>query len=74
MKRFYFYKRNVSHKKEQIIDFNLQAFYSEKAYFRNNKEIERFNYLDNIDLCLTTNEKGIFRVKFDSGKDGCMVH
>lgn len=78
MKRYYFYKRTrdiVDNLKGDVVDFSLCAFYSTKEYSqKRKKEIDQFHYFDNIYLCLATKTQGLYRLRVDSGTDGCSGH
>ncbi|MCD0480416.1 hypothetical protein LPB90_18410 [Chryseobacterium sp. LC2016-29] len=73
MKRYYFYKRTNSI--ADIIEFSLCALYSTLEYSQKlRKDIDQFHYFDDIKLCLATKTQGVYRVRVDSGTDGCTSH
>lgn len=78
MNRYYFYKRNENIREDlkgDVIDFSLCALYSSRAYSQKlRKEISDFHYFDEIKLCISTKNPGIYLVAVDTGTDGCHGH
>lgn len=73
MKRYYFFTpteyRNEQRKKG-IIDFRLDALYSQDAYSdKIGREVKSFSYFDKIRTLVATRTKGYFHFMFETGKD-----
>ena len=78
MKRYYFYTpsqyRNEE-RKQGIIDFRLDALYSQDAYSdKIGQEVKSFSYFDKIKTLVATKTNGYYHIMFETGKDLSLGH
>lgn len=73
MKRYYFYtptEYRKEQRKQGVIDFRLDALYSEDAYSdKISKEVKSFSYFDQIRTLVATRATGYYHFMFETGKD-----
>lgn len=80
MERYFFYapvkKENRKNYREKgFIAFQLCCLFGEKAISsKERREITSFKYIDQVDIMVSTRAAGMYRFKFDHGKDGAHGH
>lgn len=78
MKRYYFFtptKYRNEERKQGLIDFRLDALYSEDAYSdKIGQEVKSFSYFDKIRTLVATRTTGYYHFMFETGKDLALGH